>query len=130
MEQQSDKTPEAAPRAWMPTAAGALSIISGALGIIGIAFLIAFSATYGEEVARDALTSIGFMRTVMPLQIIGFFSIPLFIVSIVAIIGGISAIQRKAWRLSMAGAACAIVPMQPAGIISVVFIALSKKEFK
>lgn len=130
MEQQSGETPKATPQNWMPTAAGALSITSGALGIIGIAFLIAFSATFGREIARDALTSIGFMQTVMPLQIIGFFSIPLFLVSIVAIIGGIYAIQRRIWGMALAGAICATIPMQILGVLSIVFIALSKKEFE
>ena len=99
------------------------------MGIIGIAFLIAFGV-FGREIARDALTSIGFMQTVMPLQIIGFFSVPLFIVSVVVIIGGIYAVQRKNWGLALAGAFYAIVPMQILGILSIVFIALSKKEFE
>ncbi len=129
MEQPSDGNPEAASRNWMPTAAGALSVVSGAFGIIGIAFLITFSATFGEEAARDALTSIGFLQTVIPVRIIGFLSIPLFITSIIAIIGGIYAIYRKSWGLALAGAICAIVATQILGIISVVFIALSKKEF-
>lgn len=130
MEQQSGESPEPTPQTWMPTAAGILSIISGTIGLIGIAFLIAFGATFGEEIARDVLTSIGFLQTVLPLRIIGFISIPLFIISMVAIIGGIYAIQRKIWGLALAGAICAIVPAQLLGILSVVFIAISKKEFK
>ena len=130
MEQQSGEIPETIRQTWMPTAAGVLSIVSGALGLIGIAFLIAFGATFGEEIARDVLKSIGFLQSVMPLRIIGFISIPLFIISIVAIIGGIYTIQRKAWGLALAGAICAIVPAQLMGVLSVVFVAMSKKEFK
>ena len=130
MEQQSGETPETIPQTWMPTAAGVLSIVSGALGLIGIAFLIAFGVTFGEEIARDVLKSIGFLQNVMPLRIIGFISIPLFIISIVSIIGGVYAIQRKAWRLALAGAICAIIPSQLMGVLSVVFVAMSKKEFK
>ena len=114
----------------MPVAAGILSIVSGVFGIIGIAFLIAFGATFGKEIAREALTSIGFMQTVMPLRIIGFISVPMFLINTVSIIGGIYAVQRKAWGLALAGAVCAIIPMQILGILSVVFIALSKKEFE
>jgi len=130
LEQPSGETPETIRQTWMPTAAGVLSIVSGALGLIGIAFLIAFGATFGEEIARDVLKSIGFLQSVMPLRIIGFISIPLFIISIVAIIGGIYTIQRKAWELALAGAICAIVPAQLMGVLSVVFVAMSKKEFK
>jgi hypothetical protein len=113
----------------MPIAAGTLSMISGAFGIIGIAFLIVFVATFGEETARDALISIGFLKTVIPLQIIGFISIPLFVINVITIIGGIYAVQRKAWGLALAGAVCAFVSVQILGILSIVFIALSKKEF-
>ena len=112
MEQQSGKTPETTSRSGMPAAAGALIITSGALGIIGIPFLIAFGV-FGREIARDALTSIGFMQTVMPLQIIGFFSVPLFIVSVVAIIGGIYAVQRKNWGLALAGLRNLTCTIQP-----------------
>ena len=129
MEQQPGEPPEPTPQTWMPTAAGILSIISGAIGLIGIAFLITFGA-FGEEIARDVLTSIGFLQTVLPLRIIGLISIPLFIISMVAIIGGIYAVQRKIWGLALAGAICAIIPAQLLGILSVVFIVISKKEFK
>ncbi|MFC1866017.1 hypothetical protein ACFLYB_04830 [Chloroflexota bacterium] len=50
--------------------------------------------------------------------------------SVVAIIGGIYTVQRKNWGLALTEAFCAIVPMQILGILSIVFIALSKKEFE
>jgi hypothetical protein len=129
MEQQSGEPQEETPQTWMPTAGGILSIISGAMGLIGIVFLITFGA-FSAETARDVLTSLGFLQTVIPLQVIGFISIPLFIMSMVAIIGGIYALQRKVWGLALAGAICAIVlPVQLLGILSVIFIAMSKKEF-
>ena len=130
MEQQSGDPQEETLPTWMPTAGGILSIISGAMGLIGIVFLITFGA-FSAETAHDVLTSLGFLQTVIPLRVIGFISIPLFIMSMVAIIGGIYAVQRKVWGLALAGAICAIVlPVQLLGILSVIFIAVSKKEFK
>ncbi len=47
---------------------------------------------------------------------------------IVAIVGGISAIRRNVFGLSLAGAICAL-PSGILGILAVVFVALGKREF-
>ncbi len=125
-----NKSYEVAHQTWMPIAAGVLSIVAGAMGLISIAFLIAFGATFGAEIARDVLKSVGFWQSGMPLTIIGLISIPLIIINAVAIIGGIYALQRRIWGLALVGAICAILPAQVLGIIAVVFVTLSKKEFE
>ncbi|MFH1662515.1 MAG: hypothetical protein ABH934_01130 [Chloroflexota bacterium] len=130
LEQQPDKTREATPQTWMPAAAGVLSIVAGAMGLIAIVFLITFGATFGAEIAHEVLKSVGFWQSGMPLTIIGFISIPLIIINAVAIIGGIYALHRRTWGLALAGAICAILAAQIFGIIAVVFIAISKKEFE
>lgn len=48
---------------------------------------------------------------------------------ILAITGGISAIRRKRFGLSLAGAVCAL-PSTFLGILAVIFVALGKREFK
>jgi len=48
---------------------------------------------------------------------------------IVSIVGGISAIRRKRFGLSLAGAICA-VPSGTLGIMAVVFVGLGKREFR
>lgn len=130
MEQQPVETPTPAPKTWMPTAAGILSIVSGALGLIAIAFLITFGATFGADIARDVLSTLGFWQAGMPLTIIGLLSIPLIIINAVAIIGGVYAIQRRVWGLALAGSICTLIPAQILGILSIIFIAMSKKEFE
>ena len=50
------------------------------------------------------------------------------ILGIVAIVGGVSAITRKRFRLSLAGAICAL-PSVFLGIPAVIFVALGKREF-
>jgi hypothetical protein len=129
-EKQSKGTSQPDPKTWMPVAAGVLSIVAGAMGLIAVAFLITFGATFGAEIAREVLKSVGFWQSGMPLTIIGLISIPLIIINAVAIIGGIYALQRKIWGLALTGAICAILPAQVFGIIAVVFIAVSKKEFE
>jgi hypothetical protein len=52
----------------------------------------------------------------------------LVVVGIVAVIGGISAIRRKRFGLSLAGAICAL-PSVHLGILAVIFTAVGKREF-
>jgi hypothetical protein len=51
------------------------------------------------------------------------------VLGIVAVVGGISAIRRKRFGLSLAGAICAL-PSVFLGILAVIFVALGKKEFR
>ena len=103
-------------RTWKPTTAGILSIVAGAIGlIVGIVV-----ASVGEMVG--ALT--GFLG-------LGAVGAPLIVFGIVAIVGGIFALRRRIWGLALAGAICALVPPPIAvlGILAIIFIALSKREF-
>jgi hypothetical protein len=50
------------------------------------------------------------------------------ILGIVAIVGGVSAIRRKRFGLSLAGAICALLSVF-LGIPAVIFVALGKREF-
>ena len=130
MEQQPDDAPKPAPKTWMPTAGGILSIISGALGFIAIAFFLTFGSIFGATIAREVLSSLGYWQTGLPLTIIGIIAIPLLCVNIVAIIGGIYAIQRRGWGMALAGAICSVFPSQILGILAVVFVSISRKEFE
>jgi hypothetical protein len=114
----------------MPVTAGILSIVAGVMGLIAIVFLITFGAIFGAEIAREVLKSVGFWQSGVPLTIIGAIAVPLIIINAIAILGGIYALQRRGWGLSLAGAICAILPAQVLGIIAVVFVAMSKKEFE
>jgi hypothetical protein len=53
----------------------------------------------------------------------------LLALGILAIAGGISAIRRKKFGLSLAGAICAL-PKGILGILAVIFVALGKREFR
>ena len=129
MEQQTGDDPQSISRTWMPVAAGVMSIVAGTMGFIAIAFMVTFVAVFGSEIAKDVLHSIGFWQAGIPLTVIGLVSLIILLISLMSVIGGIYAIRRKAWGLSLAGAICAIFPAQVLGIIAVAFIAISKKEF-
>jgi len=51
------------------------------------------------------------------------------VLAIVAIVGGISAIRRNSFGLSLAGAIC-ILPSGIMGILAVIFVVLGKREFR
>ncbi len=52
----------------------------------------------------------------------------IFVLGVVAIAGGVSAIRRKSFGLALAGAICAL-PSVILGILAVIFVSLGKKEF-
>ncbi|HEX79506.1 MAG TPA: hypothetical protein G4O19_05055 [Dehalococcoidia bacterium] len=131
MEQPTEKLGDtAATRTWMPMVGGILSIISGSLGFIAIAFFLTFGSIFGAAIARDVLLSLGFWHMGLPMTIIGIIAIILLCISAVAIIGGIYAIQRRGWGMALAGAICSIFPSQVLGILAIVFITISRKEFE
>ena len=53
----------------------------------------------------------------------------IIILGIMAVIGGVSAIRRKNFGVSLAGAICAVVWV-PLGILAVIFVVLGKREFE
>jgi hypothetical protein len=109
------------------TAGGILSIVAGA-----------FEMTFGAVVT--ALTMSGvipgvFHRGRFDIHIMPSFTylgVPLLVLGIIAIVGGISALRRKGFGLSLAGAICALPSpiLVILGILAVIFVALGKREFK
>ena len=54
----------------------------------------------------------------------------LFVVlGIIAIVGGVSAIRRKSYGLSLTGAICALIPLNLLGLLAVIFVSLGRREF-
>ncbi len=115
-------TPVAAspPRTWKPTTAGVLIIIAGIVNvIIGIAVAATLSAFSGFAMG-------------VPAGLGAAIGVPLIIIGIISLIGGIFAIQRRVWGLGLAGAILALFPPPISlilGILAIIFLAMSKKEF-
>ncbi|NLE95686.1 MAG: hypothetical protein GX600_08415 [Dehalococcoidia bacterium] len=104
-------------KTWKPTAAGVLAIVAGALTV-----LTALALSLLMPIAASS------RYTMAPIAVFGILWLAC---GIVAIIGGIFALQRRHWGLALAGAICALIP--PAtllGIVSTVFVALSRDEFE
>jgi hypothetical protein len=123
-------------RSGLLTAGGALSIVAGVLEVIG--GLIIGVLTIGIRIlVRLAIMpphADDWFEHVMPfMHVIPFWliivGVPLFALGIVAIIGGVSAVRRGNFGLSLAGAICAL-PSILLGILAVIFVSVSKKEFE
>ena len=109
-----------------PTVAGILAIISGVLGLIGAASLfIGFGVTSGAF----GIPGVGDIPAFVPGLILGM-AIPSAIIDILALVGGIYAVQRKMWGLALAGSIAAILAFLPLGIPAVILAAQSKNEFE
>jgi len=119
------------------TAGGALSIVAGAFKVIGGGAIVVL-VTLGIPL-RPWLSSFlpgitdGWVRfelwPVVPiwLTIIGGL---LLVLGIIAIAGGVSAVRRKSFGLSLAGAICAFIPLNLFGLLAVIFVSLGKREFQ
>jgi hypothetical protein len=120
-------------RSGLLTAGGVLSIIGGALEVIGGVIIVVL--TIGSRmIFRLPLPPFepgGWWDYIIPLLpawlIIA--GVPLIVLGIIAIIGGVSALRRKSFGLSLAGAICAL-PSNILGILAIIFVSLSKKEFE
>jgi len=115
------------------TAGGVLSIIGGGLQAIGGGIVVGIVIHYliggplwplpdiplsWGEIVLDFLPAI--------VIIVG---IVVLVLGAIGIAGGVSALNRKSFGLSLAGAIC-ILPTTLFGILAIIFVAASKKEFK
>ncbi len=106
-------------KTWKPTVAGILCIISGAPAIIVALIASVIGGT------------VGFLGMPFLSAIIGLVIIPIIILGVVSIVGGIFALRRERWGWALAGAICALVPpLGILGILAIIFVILSQDEFK
>jgi len=103
-----------------PTVAGILDIISGALGLISAICLFIGIGVVGSQPDVP-----GFV-----LGILWGMSFPTAIVGILALVGGIYAVQRKKWGWALTGSIAAILIFLPLGIVATILAAMSKNEFE
>ena len=110
-------------KTWKPVVGGVCGIVAGAAGVLVGAAIGAFGAWWPFLMPH--------MNPWTACSGFGLLGWPLLILGIVAIVGGIFAIQRRLWGLALAGSICAvlILPAFVLGVLSVVFVALGRSEF-
>ena len=127
METKSDYSPEPVPKTWMPTTAGILCIISGATRLMG-GIIIFILGWLGDGILN--LFWLGMPSTqFIPFLLLRIAAVPVVVLGVLAIVGGVYAIQRKRWGLALTGSICATLLGWLLGIPAIIFTALSQKEF-
>jgi hypothetical protein len=114
------------------TAGGILSILGGTLEVIGGGIIVVLTTNIRILLRLALIPSHpgDWFENIIPLIptwliIVG---VPLIVLGILAIIGGVSALRRKSFGLSLAGAICAL-PSALLGILAVIFVSLGRRAF-
>jgi len=105
-----------AKKAWLSTTAGVLDIIDGCISLLLVLGLIVAIAFVADELDTLAI--------LVPIAI--FFAVK----TILTIVGGICALQRKVWGMALIGAIAACVPLSIMGIAALILTALSRDQFR
>jgi len=114
-------------------AGGVLSIIGGVVELVGGGVMLVIVRHIMTGGPLEPIPHIPWMPS-LEIQLV--FSptrvvivvILIMVLGVIGIAGGISALNRKSFGLSLAGAIC-VLPTVLFGILAVIFVALSKREF-
>jgi len=141
---------------WL-TAGGVLSIVGGAFEVVGAGMGVAVVVCAFIESGGAAFPGVASVRAVWAERVI--LAAPIWLgiaafgvaLGVVAIVGGVSALRRRSFGLSLAGGICALpsgffgmvvitvvslgggiyaLPSVILGILAIIFVALSKGEFE
>ena len=126
MKNPSSEPPVPIKQTSFPTAAGILAIIAGALNFIAGLTV----AAIGGAIANTAgwwhwAWQFGAIPNVP--NVMGVIGALLIVIGIIAIVGGIFALKRRVWGMALAGA---IFAWGVLGLLSIIFVSISRKEFE
>jgi len=121
------------PQPWKSTVAGVLTLVVGGIDILAffasiiMVIFVSQSIRFADYIEEQIYPmTAGFFLSWMIFAVV-FFAV----IAVLAILGGISALDRKRWGLALAGSIAAIFgPWWPAGILAVIFTALGRDEFR
>jgi hypothetical protein len=103
-----------------PIVAGIFNIVVGSgfiLSALGLGIMGMFTAPF-----------LSFLPFVVP-AFISLMAVPMVLIGVLIIIGGIFAVQRRQWGWALAGSIASACISHIPGIISIILIGISKREF-
>jgi len=112
---------------WKPTTGGILCIIAGVinvlLGFVVVVVMAGAGLLMGTELVELPAELAG-------MSWLGVLGVPLVVMGIVSIVGGVYALKRRLWGFALAGAICSIMTGNLLyGTLATIFISVSKSEF-
>jgi len=110
----------------MPVVAGILNMVSGVLSLIAFVGLLIASIAVGWT-AVDVTGWIPGMD--LALSVLVILTVVSLATGVLALVGGVYAVQRKQWGWALAGSICALVPSFVLGLVAIILTALSRDEF-
>ncbi len=117
---------------WKPVVAGIINIAIGVMNLFGMFLVIVvLVAVGGGALAVSRVTEalpLWLSGTIEGVMVV--FALVLAVFSALPLIGGVNALQRKNWRLALAGAIVATLSTTLPGIAATVLVALSREEFE
>lgn len=113
-------------RTWMPTVAGIVCIICGCLALAGFVLLTVFGGIFylAPDIEPDEFALL-FIRIAFTIGAIGS-----LIVGSTALFGGVSALQRRRWGWSLAGAIASVLICPPLGLAAIILVVMAESELR
>jgi len=109
---------------------GVLSIVAGALGVIGGLFMFLFVPIINIAIQTDPTASSFTLDELSVLNAIFIVSgVVAIILSALAITGGVFSIKKKSFGMALTGAIVSIFTVFPLGIAAVILISMGRNEF-
>jgi hypothetical protein len=111
------------------TVAGILDITAGIFGFVGGVPLLVIAlagATALGMVPEPEANRVAFV----PLALFLPLALLCFVSGLVAIFGGIAALNRRSWGMAVAGSIAAVFGFFPLGIAAIIFTVLAEPEFR
>ena len=104
----------------MPTVVGVFNIIVGSLCLLGV-----FGLTIAAAIAVPFAEDFGFIPAIGVTLI----AIPFLAIGVLAVVGGVFALQRRNWGWVLTGSIASTLVSHIFGIVAITLTALSKNEF-
>ena len=111
-----------AKKTWLGTTAGVLDIVDACLKLLVVFGLaVAIVGTVNDSERQ--------FDKVDPLWVLVGLAVLLAILAVLAIIGGIYALQRKHWGVALAGAVSALLPFSLLGVAALIMTVIAREDF-